>query len=342
MCVAALAWPAIACAGTVDVVGTTLTYTATLGESNNLTVYNGPAGQIRITENNPGGVVTPAGVCTTITADTANCPSAGVTDFNIDLSDLDDSVEVTVTPALPGTILGGVGNDYLISGPGNETLDGGPGEDRIGYVDATGPAVIDLGGGTGSATGAGNDLLNGFEDVFGSGFGDTVTGDAGPNLISTFAGGDNIEGGDGSDIIQSGDNDDTVQGGPGNDQLNGELGDDFVDGEADDDTIVASDGSDTLAGVNGTDTVDYSAQPGALVLDLVGGTASKPGGTDVLERFEVVIASSFDDRIIVRDGAPESITCGLGADAVDADISDTPNLDCETIAPIATGPPTLS
>ena len=126
-------------------------------------------------------------------------------------------------------------------------MSGGSGQgDVAAYVSADGPMVVSLQAGT--ATGSGPDSLTGLENIFGSVFNDTITGDAGPNFIVDGnygpSGADTILGLDGDDIVFSGVGNDAIDGGLGNDSLNGHLGDDSLDGGP---------GNDILDGGEGTD-----------------------------------------------------------------------------------------
>jgi Ca2+-binding RTX toxin-like protein len=100
-------------------------------------------------------------------------------------------------------------------------MDGGPGGDVAYYRNSfNNPVVVNLA--NGSASGQGADTLAGIEEVVGSSFGDTLTGDSGPNLIS---------GGDGDDTISGGDGNDSLFGDPGADDIDGGDGQDSCDGE---------------------------------------------------------------------------------------------------------------
>ena len=98
----------------------------------------------------------------------------------------------------------------------------------------------------------------------------------------------------------------TLLGGPGADRLRSGDGADIVGG---------GDGNDTLAGGAGSDVLD-----GGL------GTDSVDGG-------------SGDDRISARDGLEDRITCGEGADRVEADTLDTTAGDCEVVLRLPVPPP---
>jgi Ca2+-binding RTX toxin-like protein len=98
----------------------------------------------------------------------------------------------------------------------------------------------------------------------------------------------------------------TVAGGDGADRLTTGAPGDELDGDG---------GNDRLAGGAGRDVLDGG--PGADRLD---------GGAD-------------DDELRVRDGEPDTVACGAGADRVDADQLDQVAADCEALARTPTPPP---
>ncbi|HEX8471845.1 MAG TPA: M10 family metallopeptidase C-terminal domain-containing protein, partial [Brevundimonas sp.] len=100
-------------------------------------------------------------------------------------------------------ISGGDGDDILVGGSGNDALDGGAGIDLADYLGAASGVAVNLA--TGLATGgAGSDSLASFENVRGTAFDDSLTGDGSANSIRGGGGADTIRGGDGNDIIYSG------------------------------------------------------------------------------------------------------------------------------------------
>jgi Ca2+-binding RTX toxin-like protein len=75
------------------------------------------------------------------------------------------------------TLTGGAGNDFFDGRAGDDTIDGGAGSaDWVGYTGASGAVVVDLGEGTGTATGDGSDTLLNIERVTGSFYSDDLTG----------------------------------------------------------------------------------------------------------------------------------------------------------------------
>jgi len=99
---------------------------------------------------------------------------------------------------LDDTLTGNAGDNRLEGRGGNDTLDGGAGNDWARYENTTAGAVqVNLA--TGMATGgAGNDTLLNIENVLGSVFDDTLTGNAGANRLQGGAGNDTLNGGGGT------------------------------------------------------------------------------------------------------------------------------------------------
>jgi Ca2+-binding RTX toxin-like protein len=103
------------------------------------------------------------------------------------------------------TITGGAGRDHLEGNGGDDTIDGKDGVDAVAYYSAAGAVTVNLT--AGSATGGlGNDTLINIEDVVGSVFGDTLTGNSSNN---------ELEGSDGNDTLVSTAGGDTLNGGNG-------------------------------------------------------------------------------------------------------------------------------
>ncbi|GAB5387834.1 MAG: hypothetical protein Alpg2KO_08020 [Alphaproteobacteria bacterium] len=142
------------------------------------------------------------------------------------------------------------GNDNLIGYGGNDILDGGDGTyDFVDYgyqFAATRAVVVDLAAGYGWDGYNGFDVLLNIENVYGTSFGDQITGDDIRNVIYSWDGNDTIHGGDGNDFID---------GGSQNDTLYGDQGDDSIYGQNGNDTLFGGDGNDYLYGRNDADTV---------------------------------------------------------------------------------------
>ncbi|WP_253860404.1 retention module-containing protein [Aeromonas sp. CU5] len=122
---------------------------------------------------------------------------------------------------------GGDGNDILVGGAGNDTLNGDAGNDTASYIDITGGVgvTVIVNGTSQNTGGAGTDSLSNMENLVGSMFGDTLTGDANANILSGLAGNDTLIGGGGDDLLIGGMGSDTLTGNSGKDTFKWQAGD---------------------------------------------------------------------------------------------------------------------
>ncbi|MFI0846969.1 beta strand repeat-containing protein [Mesorhizobium sp. IMUNJ 23232] len=201
---------------------------------------------------------------------------------------------------------GGAGNDSLLGSSLIETLNGGTDNDTVSYANsATGVTVnLSLSGSQVSLGDASGDTLTGIENLRGSIFVDTLTGDAGDNILNDggFGGADTLTGGGGNDsysvynagavIIEIG--------GEGSDRVN--AGVDYVlasgvsaeylnttsllatyainltgnelaqlvRGNDGANVLDGADGDDVLWGMGGADTFSFSTALGAGNVDRIG------------------------------------------------------------------------
>ncbi|HKA78433.1 MAG TPA: calcium-binding protein [Xanthobacteraceae bacterium] len=94
----------------------------------------------------------------------------------------------------------GLGGDDTIIGNGNT---------RIGFLNATGGVAVDLAAGTATGNSSvGADTFTGVANVRGSGFADTISGNAGNNVLDGQGGNDTINGRGGNDAMTGGAGDD--------------------------------------------------------------------------------------------------------------------------------------
>ena len=142
--------------------------------------------------------------------------------------------------------------------------------------------------------------IQNFENVIGSLYNDTITGNSSANVLSGAAGNDSLFGLDGNDFLSGGD------------------GDDYLDGGF---------GFDTINGGNGNDTTSYAFYGGPIVANLTTGVVSFPGNstlTDTLISIENLIATNGNDSVTgnssanVLSGAAgnDTIIGGLGSDTL--------------------------
>lgn len=94
------------------------------------------------------------------------------------------------------------GNDILKGGAGSDYLYGGSGTDTADYSSAAAGVTASLSAGTASNDGdGGSDSFNSVENLTGSAYNDTLTGDGNANVIDGGAGTNSLTGGGGADIF---------------------------------------------------------------------------------------------------------------------------------------------
>ena len=184
------------------------------------------------------------------------------------------------------TIDGGEGDDILRGGLGADILIGGAGVDTVDYTTSGASVTVNLLKGSNTGGDAQGDTLNGFSNIIGSSFDDTLTGD---------------------------DNDNVLDGDKGNDTLRGEAGNDTLLGGQGDDILLGGNGADINNGGDGFDVVDYSAAKTRVVLDMEAGGIFGDAAGDTYISIENVIGTDFEDDI-TGSGAGETIDGGAGDD----------------------------
>lgn len=169
------------------------------------------------------------------------------------------------------------GYDLFIGSAGRDRYDGGNGIDTVAYSAATAGVAASLLLGRGTAGQAARDLYTSIENLTGSAFGDTLTGDNIANLLQGLAG------------------DDILFGNGGNDTLDGGLGADYLYGGAGFDRMTGGGGNDTLDGADGWDyavfsgnQADYSIT-GNSTRATVQSLAAGGDGLDLLLGIEVLV-----------------------------------------------------
>ncbi len=274
-------------------------------------------------------------------------------------SDTLTGIENLVGSQYDDTLIGDANANIIEGGAGNDRLIGGAGDDTASYAGATAGVVVSLlSQGTAQATvGAGNDTLSGFQNLLGSAYSDSLSGDLAENVIS---------GGSGNDFLSTGGNlggtVDLLDGGTGTDtasfsgytegvtvtlrgandgiasvsagqiaslrsieNLVGGLGNDVLTGDANANTIEGGTGDDTLNGGDGIDTVSYRGTSNVTV-DLSVTTAQNTGlGNDTIIGFENVLTGSGNDtitgdagnNIFYEGGGNDIYNGGAGSDTVD-------------------------
>ena len=258
------------------------------------------------------------------------------------------------------TLIGDGNANMIEGGLGNDTLAGGfGGNDTASYASAAVGVIVNLGlqGTAQNTIGAGVDTLTGFENLLGSAFNDTLTGNGGENVLSGGAGDDTLNPGAISAGIA-----DLLDGGSGSDTasftgytagvtatLNGSVdgtasvagaaiaslrrienlrggdGNDILTGDANANVIEGGLGDDTLDGGVGVDTLAFTGT-GAITVNLATQTAQNTGyGNDTIRNFENVRTGSGTDSITGNDsdniffdgGGADTYNGAAGSDTAD-------------------------
>jgi Ca2+-binding RTX toxin-like protein len=185
------------------------------------------------------------------------------------------------------------GNDYIATGGGYDYVDGGDGMDTVTYEDSWDHVVVNLTTGVNKYGEASRDVLVNVENVIGSRFNDTLTGDAGANRLTGGAGNDEMNGMGGIDYLIGGAGDDSMTGGAGADVFvfNPGFGQDTI--------------TDFWAGAGRTDRIwvqgfgiTSTNVPAWSAVDTVDGALITINGTDSLTLTGVKIAQLHLDDFI--------------------------------------------
>ncbi|MGL3609185.1 calcium-binding protein [Rhizobium sp. G187] len=208
-----------------------------------------------------------------------------------------ENLSLTGSSAINGTgngqannIVGNGANNVLAGLGGADSLDGGAGSDTASYAASAAAVTISLATATADGGDATGDILLNIENILGSGFDDTIEGNAGTNNLNGGAGIDTLSyshaaagisinigstaaqatGGAGTDTVSAFENiigsafTDTLTGSTGVNVLTGGFGADTLLGKAGSDLYIyrAGDGDDTINDDSGStaeiDTLDLS------------------------------------------------------------------------------------
>ncbi|RFO97516.1 hypothetical protein DIC66_06485 [Rhodoferax lacus] len=256
-------------------------------------------------------------------------------------------IEQVIGSRFADAITGSSSDDWIDGGIGADVINGDANSsvgDTISYASATGFVTMVLN----SSSSDGKTLSN-FENIFGSAYGDVLTGDAGDNVIEgglsndTLNGGANTAVGDtvsyafsaasvtvnisgavvlgiatgstGGEGIDTLSNFENITGSAFSDILIGDTNANRIDGGNGDDVLVGGAGADTLVGGAGLDTASYASATSAVTVTINGtGTLGDAAG-DVLSGMENAIGSAFDDTL-TGDGGDNTFNGGLGSNAM--------------------------
>ncbi|UOA27117.1 DUF4214 domain-containing protein [Pseudosulfitobacter sp. DSM 107133] len=122
-----------------------------------------------------------------------------VIDSFVDSTDIFESIEMLVGSQGDDSFLGNSENTTFYGATGADTIMGGGGIDTSSYAYSEAAVSINLQTATANGGDATGDILSDIENLIGSTYGDSLTGDANDNVIEGGAGNDTIKGGAGND-----------------------------------------------------------------------------------------------------------------------------------------------
>jgi Ca2+-binding RTX toxin-like protein len=270
-----------------------------------------------------------AGNITAVTVNLATGTAAG----GQAAGDMLSNIENLLGSVFADTLTGNAGNNTLTGGAGGDVLDGGAGIDTASYAGSTAGVTVNLAIGAAAGGHAQGDALTSIENLIGSIFADTLTGNAGNNTLTGGAGGDALDGGAGIDTASYAGSDTGVMvnlatgaasgGHAAGDTLTGIenlIGSAFADtltGNAGNNTLTGGPGGDVLDGGAGIDTASYAGSIAGVTVSLATGAVA--GGSavgDTLTAIENLFGSAFADTLTGNGGA-NALNGGLGNDTLD-------------------------
>ena len=193
--------------------------------------------------------------------------------------------------------MGAFGGDDVVSpGPGDDVVQGGVGNDTLNFGDADGGVSVDLSETQRQDTRQGLDEFGGeFENVTGSPFADTLSGNFAANVLKGDKG------------------DDVLDGRPGADELHGDEGSDTVSYATSKAGVIV----DLAQTSQPTENDKFFG-----IDNLIGSPLADP-----------LAGNGAPNRIDSRDGVGDRVSCGGGPDTAISDRRsvDSVNADCESV-----------
>lgn len=107
------------------------------------------------------------------------------------------------------TVSGGSGDDTFLADAGDDIIDGGSGIDTLDFSSLNAAILVDLSARSAVGENSGTDRVASIENIAGSGFADSITGDKNANTLAAGGGDDTIRGLGGSDTLTGGAGHDT-------------------------------------------------------------------------------------------------------------------------------------
>jgi Ca2+-binding RTX toxin-like protein len=307
-----------------------ITFTASPGELNSVTVRPDPAG-IVIEDIND---ISTSGGCRPRAPRTAFCATRLNDILRVELGDNDDLFR-TFSSILTDVVGGPGGDLYLggqVAGPSAVSFFGGEGRDMATYKFATAGVFVHKDGFNADGRAGDRDqILSDTEHIVGSRLGDVLSGDGGAETFEHLEGADLVVAGGGNDTILNEprpDGPDRLSGGSGADTVSyasrstpvfvtpdGQGPDDGASGERDEvvqaEIVHGGGASDRLRAIAVARDVGYTFAGGRGDDDLLGGRG--PDRLNGGPGKDTMNGRDAADVLDSRDGVAERLECGEGA-----------------------------
>ena len=249
-------------------------------------------------------------------------PISGGTSIEADGGKGNDTFEIAAGITTPAQLKGGEGSDQIMSGDGNDTLEGNAGDDaiygRAGTDNIFGNEGDDLLGG-----GLGADVIDGGVGSDTASYLSSASGVTANLALNQFSGGD-ADGDTLKDIenLEGSNFNDTLTGNEAANTLHGQAGDDSLFGNDQDDVLLGGVGADRLNGGAGIDTAAYLTSKEGVSVNLETGVAS--GGDAAGDSFvevECLSGSELNDSL-TGNSADNRLFGDKGEDSLDGGAGD--------------------
>jgi Ca2+-binding RTX toxin-like protein len=220
------------------------------------------------------------------------------------------------------------GNDVLFGGNQADTFIGLSGSDTVDYSHATGPVTANLATSINFGSAAAGDLFNSIENLRGTDYTDTLTGDGSNNVLEGGPSADALVGGGGIDtasyehaavavhvdLATPGNN----TGEAASDSYNsienilGSSHNDILVGDINNNTIEGGLGDDSIVGGGGNNSVSYEHATAGVVVDLSRSDAQDTvsAGVDTLSQIQNLFGSHHND--ILAGDSGDNLLIGMG------------------------------